>query len=239
MRQTSDGVVTELQGNATTTRRNLNIGRQLSTTVLYSVTNADSVEVVYRNSEDLSSTSMVITEDDQSSSNSSSTILIVILIISFIIGLVAIIILFCLYKNKCKRPQNRIRQVNVEPNPTEIEIRQGSQLFPNIYRSPNIRFSPEDPDGLNSENNMSSNRNFLDSSQNTKSRILNKYNDTSCSICLDRFKKGDKIIRINSCKHIFHKYCLKEWLNVSRSNRNCPNCRKRIERTMLSSLKYD
>ena len=97
MRQTSDGVVTELQGNATTTGRMLNFGRQLSTTVVYNVTNADSVQIIYRNSEDHTSTNMVVTEEEQSSGNgsSSSTIILIVLIILVIFGLIATIILFC------------------------------------------------------------------------------------------------------------------------------------------------
>ena len=98
MRQTSDGVVTELQGNATTTRRMLNLGRQLSTTVVYNVTNADSVQIIYRNSEDHTSTNMVVTEEEQSSGNgssSSSPIVFIVLIILVIFAFVATIISFC------------------------------------------------------------------------------------------------------------------------------------------------
>ena len=53
MRETSNGVVTELSGSNTTNRRSLFAGRQLSTTVEYNVYNADSVEIVYRNRADV------------------------------------------------------------------------------------------------------------------------------------------------------------------------------------------
>ena len=66
IRQTSDGVVTELS-NSTANRRNLITWRQLSTTVVYSVTNADSVEIAYRNSQDHNSTDIFVIEFEQAS----------------------------------------------------------------------------------------------------------------------------------------------------------------------------
>lgn len=49
--------------------------------------------------------------------------------------------------------------------------------------------------------------------------------DDSCSICLEEFKSGDNIKKLN-CTHIFHKECLEPWLNDN--NRNCPMCRTDI-----------
>ena len=49
--------------------------------------------------------------------------------------------------------------------------------------------------------------------------------DDSCSICLEDFKTGDNIKKLN-CTHIFHKECLEPWLNDN--NRNCPMCRTDI-----------
>ena len=49
--------------------------------------------------------------------------------------------------------------------------------------------------------------------------------DESCSICLEDFKTGDNIKKLN-CTHIFHKECLEPWLNDN--NRNCPMCRTDI-----------
>ena len=48
--------------------------------------------------------------------------------------------------------------------------------------------------------------------------------DESCSICLEEFKTGDNIKKLN-CTHIFHKECLEPWLN---NNINCPMCRTDI-----------
>ena len=48
--------------------------------------------------------------------------------------------------------------------------------------------------------------------------------DDTCSICLDEFKEGDKIKKLN-CNHIYHEKCLLPWLN---NNDCCPMCRQNI-----------
>tara|TARA_B100000575_G_scaffold197010_1_gene159330 strand:- start:5 stop:538 length:534 start_codon:yes stop_codon:yes gene_type:complete len=55
--------------------------------------------------------------------------------------------------------------------------------------------------------------------------LCNELPDESCSICLEDFKTGDNIKKLN-CTHIFHKECLEPWLNSN--NRNCPMCRTDI-----------
>ena len=50
--------------------------------------------------------------------------------------------------------------------------------------------------------------------------------DECCSICLEDFKSGDNIKKLN-CTHIFHKECLQPWFNDN-NNRNCPMCRTDI-----------
>ena len=55
--------------------------------------------------------------------------------------------------------------------------------------------------------------------------LCNELPDESCSICLEDFKTGDNIKKLN-CTHIFHKECLEPWLNDN--NRNCPMCRTDI-----------
>jgi hypothetical protein len=57
-----------------------------------------------------------------------------------------------------------------------------------------------------------------------KEKIINIESDIICSICLEVFEKNDKYIEFE-CKHIYHKFCIKEWLQ---NNNNCPNCRKII-----------
>jgi hypothetical protein len=48
-----------------------------------------------------------------------------------------------------------------------------------------------------------------------------KYN-TQCNICIDDYKIEDIIIEL-SCKHLFHKECIKSWL--CKENISCPVCR--------------
>ena len=54
--------------------------------------------------------------------------------------------------------------------------------------------------------------------------LCNELPDESCSVCLEDFKEGDTIKKLN-CNHIFHKDCLEPWLN---ENNNCPMCRQNI-----------
>ena len=57
-----------------------------------------------------------------------------------------------------------------------------------------------------------------------KEKILNEEIEIICSICLEDFQKYDKYIEFE-CNHIYHKNCIKEWLQ---NHTNCPNCRKII-----------
>jgi len=56
-----------------------------------------------------------------------------------------------------------------------------------------------------------------------------KYEDNSCSICMEKYKLGDKVSSSlqaennrRPCQHIFHTECIGEWLW---SNSECPICR--------------
>ena len=72
-------------------------------------------------------------------------------------------------------------------------------------------------------------------------QILDQYPDdfffeNQCSICLENIKKEDSY-KSDSCGHIFHKNCLKQWINSSQSidydesksvNQTCPLCRSKM-----------
>ena len=45
--------------------------------------------------------------------------------------------------------------------------------------------------------------------------------EEGCLICLERYKKNEKIITLK-CDHIFHVQCIEEWLT---SKKSCPLCR--------------
>mmetsp|Transcript_8440 Transcript_8440/g.24160 ORF Transcript_8440/g.24160 Transcript_8440/m.24160 type:complete len:340 (+) Transcript_8440:87-1106(+) len=44
----------------------------------------------------------------------------------------------------------------------------------------------------------------------------------SCSICFEDFSRDKTFVKTKACGHVFHKQCLKGWLQV---NRTCPLCR--------------
>uniref|UniRef100_A0A6U8UNG5 RING-type domain-containing protein n=1 Tax=Zooxanthella nutricula TaxID=1333877 RepID=A0A6U8UNG5_9DINO len=50
----------------------------------------------------------------------------------------------------------------------------------------------------------------------------------SCSICLDEFDSETPFVKTKTCSHLFHKQCLKGWLQV---NRTCPLCREDLGST--------
>ena len=43
-----------------------------------------------------------------------------------------------------------------------------------------------------------------------------------CSICLELYQENDRIVQL-TCNHIFHKDCIREWLQNKQNN--CPLCR--------------
>jgi hypothetical protein len=47
----------------------------------------------------------------------------------------------------------------------------------------------------------------------------------SCNICLEDFKRAEKLLQVKSCKHVFHTDCIEKWL---KENRTCPVCRATI-----------
>ncbi|KAL0569675.1 hypothetical protein V5O48_012288 [Marasmius crinis-equi] len=48
-----------------------------------------------------------------------------------------------------------------------------------------------------------------------------------CGICLVQFKEGDPAaMSSDSCRHVFHEYCLKRWLTGA--SKTCPSCRVKV-----------
>ncbi|KAI3853093.1 hypothetical protein MKX03_023900 [Papaver bracteatum] len=48
-----------------------------------------------------------------------------------------------------------------------------------------------------------------------------------CVICLDEFKKGNKVIRF-PCEHLFHSECIIKWINKSQPDTVCPTCMEEL-----------
>ena len=57
--------------------------------------------------------------------------------------------------------------------------------------------------------------------------IKNENKLSSCSICFEEFN-DDAIVRETSCKHLFHNYCLMEWIKRKIDAPDCPYCRQEI-----------
>ena len=60
----------------------------------------------------------------------------------------------------------------------------------------------------------------------TKLKNINSLNNDSknCTICLEYFKKGDKVIYL-PCIHFFHEMCIKNWIKIKQF---CPVCKLEI-----------
>lgn len=61
-----------------------------------------------------------------------------------------------------------------------------------------------------------------------------KMNETACPICLEKWnenkditKNNRKIVKIKSCKHVFHNSCIKAWYQHVETP-NCPLCKTKI-----------
>ncbi|EDK31529.2 zinc finger, C3HC4 type (RING finger) protein (macronuclear) [Tetrahymena thermophila SB210] len=72
----------------------------------------------------------------------------------------------------------------------------------------------------------------IECQQNQENQVQQQQNpiqEEQCSVCLIEFQESDQI-RITICDHIFHSECLLQWL---KSQENCPNCRKDLQRRKL------
>ena len=142
IRQTIDGVVTELSSSTTYTR-DLNTSEQLPTVYVYSVTDVDSVKIVYSSSGDHNSTNLIAidnykissddeiyseeeipddeTPDEHTSNDSSSSTVIIILIVLIILLTIALVltIVLCYFWKKKRIESRRVRPRCVDMNNTE------------------------------------------------------------------------------------------------------------------------
>lgn len=52
-----------------------------------------------------------------------------------------------------------------------------------------------------------------------------KFSDVedSCVVCLSEFDACDEIRGMTNCKHVFHRWCIDQWIEHGR--KNCPVCR--------------
>jgi len=69
---------------------------------------------------------------------------------------------------------------------------------------------------------------LTDNAKNSTSRFLqNAFSSfPMCSICIDEFDEGEKLIMLPACAHFFHPQCISTWLKDTRST--CPLCQVRV-----------
>lgn len=54
-----------------------------------------------------------------------------------------------------------------------------------------------------------------------------KLNAEECAICWENFISGQRLLLVEGCKHIFHKDCLRQWVD---KDPRCPLCRTYLEK---------
>ncbi|KAK8662282.1 hypothetical protein V6N13_091866 [Hibiscus sabdariffa] len=109
----------------------------------------------------------------------------------------------------------------------ELDLENWQRPVVEVVRS---RINNEDLKNRLSERKPPQNR--LDkTSMPTASRTVVRYRNggeielryaTDCVICLEVFKDGDSCRVLPICKHLYHRFCIDQWLV---KNRHCPLCR--------------
>ncbi|POW04751.1 hypothetical protein PSHT_11097, partial [Puccinia striiformis] len=51
------------------------------------------------------------------------------------------------------------------------------------------------------------------------------YNDATCVVCLAEYGRGEQVLQLQKCQHIFHEGCLRPWLEYQGT---CPTCRSAL-----------
>lgn len=92
-------------------------------------------------------------------------------------------------------------------------------IMPDVENSSNYSHNQYIKNKKLNENNQHRIKNIKKSIKFKNFVAKNKYNQTECVICLDKFKKEDVII-VRVCKHIYHKNC------DNNSIIRCPTCRQ-------------
>lgn len=70
-----------------------------------------------------------------------------------------------------------------------------------------------------------SNIGYLPAYRLFKTKKYNGENSVECCICLQSIKKGNIIVSMPICGHLYHKACLFNWVDLSK-NTFCPYCKQ-------------
>ena len=150
---------------------------------------------------------------------------ILIIIIPCISGFVCLIAVFGFICSCCskKRTPSTI---------TDIETINNLRRLANLLERTNLQNFRHDGDRYTSvEDPNTRNKRILNEmlQNELKGEIYsNKVGfNTECTICLDEYGK-DSFVLYLECKHVFHRTCLKEWLEKNITVPKCPNCNYNI-----------
>ncbi len=131
--------------------------------------------------------------------------------------------------NNNNRPRiqniNRINQINnnrERNNNRQRGIRRSSTE--NVIRNENEEEKEEENEEENQMNNTTNT--IIRTLKVNRMKNVEKLSQDKkeCIICLSEFKNGDKFICL-PCIHIFHAYCIQNWL---KTQKNCPLCKYAI-----------
>jgi hypothetical protein len=102
--------------------------------------------------------------------------------------------------------------------------------FLNNFRNNNIIYNNNNRN-YNNNNRINSNRNNYNRNNNNNNNNNNgiskytKCDQKQCTICLELFKEGENIRRLE-CLHIYHINCIKNWL---KNKDQCPVCKFKVK----------
>jgi hypothetical protein len=44
-------------------------------------------------------------------------------------------------------------------------------------------------------------------------KVVDEFGITECVICLDKFKEGESLSKLSTCRHLFHPHCIIKWFS--------------------------
>ena len=66
--------------------------------------------------------------------------------------------------------------------------------------------------------------------------VQNLYNIRTCAICLEEFKENSDVVEIHLCRHIFHKECMQNFVNIRfslKDTKRCPLWKSELKPVLL------
>ena len=114
--------------------------------------------------------------------------------------------------------QNNIHHINNEESNIMVERNDSTQY--NFHRHSHNNLNHHRRCKSKGINNIS----LLEESKISDEKLIKNENIKKCSICLDNYKIGDKIIYL-PCFHLYHSKCIKKWLKCSKKY---PLCKEEV-----------